>query len=215
VSFRSGNEQSIRIIPVAGRGSLEKAQSVVSAYPEIWSGTVLDVGCRDQALRQALEGLPVRYVGLDIRKPADVLADLDHGIPMAAGEADVVVALDVLEHTNTIHYVFDELCRVARRHIMIALPNQFDIGNRWATVLGRNRSGKYGLPLEPPSDRHRWLFPFEEARNFCRHRAHSVGWRVVDEAVMLGPRRRRIEPLVRMWPSLFAPDLVTHLVPRG
>jgi Sulfotransferase family len=124
-------------------------------------------------------------------------------------------ALDVLEHTNTIHYVFDELCRVARRHIVIALPNQFDIGNRWATVLGRNRSGKYGLPLEPPSDRHRWLFPFEEARNFCRHRAHAVGWRVVDEAVMLGPKRRRIEPLVRIWPSLFAPDLVTHLVPRG
>lgn len=215
MSFRPDNEHSIRILPVAGGGSLEKAKSVVSAYPGIWSGTVLDIGCRDQALRRALEGLSVRYVGLDVHQPADVLADLDRGIPMAAGEADVVVALDVLEHTNTIHYVFDELCRVARRHIVIALPNQFDIGNRWTTVLGRNRSRKYGLPLEPPSDRHRWLFPFEEARNFCRHRAHAVGWRVVDEAVMLGPKRRRIEPLVRMWPSLFAPDLVTHLVPRG
>jgi hypothetical protein len=215
MSFTPGNDRAIRILPVAGAGSLEKARSVVSAYPGIWSGTVLDVGCRDQALRQALEGLSDRYVGLDIRQPADVLADLDHGIPMATGEAEVVVALDVLEHTNNIHYVFDELCRVARCHIMIALPNQFDIGNRWATVLGRNRSGKYGLPLEPPRDRHRWLFPFEEARSFCRHRGHSVGWCVVDEAVMLGPRRRRLEPLVRTWPSLFAPDLVTHLVPRG
>jgi hypothetical protein len=32
---------------------------------------------------------------------------------------------------------------------------------------------------------------------------------------MLGPRRRRIEPLVRMLLSLFAPDLVTRLVPGG
>jgi hypothetical protein len=68
----------------------------VSAYPGNPEGSVLDVGCRDQALRQAPEGLSVRYVGLDI---------------------------------------------------VIALPNQFDIGNRWATVMGRNRSGKYGLPL--------------------------------------------------------------------
>jgi hypothetical protein len=134
---------------------------------------------------------------------------------MAAGEADVVVALDVLEHTNHIHYAFDELCRVARRHIVIALPNQFDFGNRWAIVRGRNRSAKYGLPLEPPSDRHRWLFPFEEARTFCRQRARSAGWSVVDEAVMLGPRRQRIEPLVRIRPTLFAPNLVTHLVPLG
>jgi hypothetical protein len=37
---------------------------------------------------------------------------------------------------------------------------------------------------------------------------------VVDEAVLVGPRRRRIEPLVRIWPGLLAPTLVTHLVPR-
>jgi hypothetical protein len=215
VSLGRDSGQLDRILPVAGRGSLEKAKSIVSAYPGIWSGTVLDVGCRNQVLRQALEGHSVRYVGLDIHQPADLLADLDDGIPMAADEADVVVALDVLEHTNTIHFVFDELCRVARRHIVIALPNQFDIGNRWATVRGRNRSGKYGLPLDPPNDRHRWLFPFDEARTFCRHRARLAGWRVVDEAVMLGPRRQRIEPLVRAWPSLFAPDLVTHLLPLG
>jgi hypothetical protein len=174
---------------------------------------VLDVGCRDQPLRQALEGHSARYVGLDIHPPADIIADLDERIPMADDGADVVVALDVLEHTNAIHHAFDELCRVARRHVVIALPNQFEIQDRWATIRGRNRSGKYGLPLDPPNDRHRWLFPFEEARIFCRHRAHAAGWRVVDEAVILGPKRSRIEPLVRSWPSLLAPDLVTHLAP--
>jgi hypothetical protein len=213
VELATSEDQRVRILPVAGRGALEKATSVVSAYPGIWIGTVLDAGCRSQALRQALEGHSVQYVGLDIHPPANLLADLDEGIPLADGEADVVVALDVLEHTNAIHYAFDELCRVARRHVVIALPNQFEIHDRLATVRGRNRSGKYGLPLDPPSDRHRWLFSFEEARTFCRYRAHSAGWRVVDEAVMVGPKRRRIEPLVRAWPSLLAPDLVAHLVP--
>jgi hypothetical protein len=133
----------------------------------------------------------------------------------APRKADVVVALDVLEHTNAIHRAFDELCRVARRHVIIALPNQYEIHDRWSTVRGRNRSGKYGLPLEPPSDRHRWLFTFEEARAFCRHRADSAGWRVVDEAVMVGPRRGRVQALVRMWPSLLGPTLLTHLMPEA
>jgi SAM-dependent methyltransferase len=205
----------MRILPVDGAGSLEKARSIVAAYPQIWSGTVLDVGCRDQMLRQALGAKGTRYVGLDIHPPADVVADLDEGIPMADGAADVVVALDVLEHTNAIHHAFDELCRVARHHVVIALPNQYQLHDRWATVRGRNRSGKFGLPLEAPPDRHRWLFPFEEARMFCRHRARCAGWCVVDEAVMVGPRRQRIARLVRMWPSLLAPDLVTHLVPAS
>jgi len=214
VALAPRKDQRVRVVRVGGAGSLEKAKSVVSAYPAIWTGTVLDAGCRSQALRQALHGHPVRYVGLDIRPPADVLADLDDGIPLDDAEADVVVALDVLEHTNTIHRVFDELCRVARHHVVITLPNQYEIHDRWSTVRGRSRSGKYGLPLEPPSDRHRWLFPFEEGRTFCRHRARAAGWRVVDEAVLVGPRRRRIEPLVRIWPGLLAPTLVTHLVPR-
>jgi rRNA maturation protein Nop10 len=144
-------EPDLRMLRVAGGGSLAKASSIVSAYPGIWRGTVLDAGCRSQALRQVLHGRPIQYVGLDIHPPADLLADLDDGIPMADGDADVVVALDVLEHTNAIHHAFDELCRVARRHVVIALPNQFDLQDRWATVRGRNRSGKYGLPLDLPA----------------------------------------------------------------
>jgi hypothetical protein len=71
------------------------------------------------------------------------LAELDDGIT-GDGEADLVVALDVLERTNAIHHAFDELCRLARRHVLIALPNQFDIHDRLVTVRGRKRSGKYG-----------------------------------------------------------------------
>jgi SAM-dependent methyltransferase len=215
VPFVSHKHESLRILRVHGGDSLAKTRAVVVAYPTIWHGTILDVGCRDQALGRALDAHSVEYVGLDIRPPADVVADLDDGIPMADGAVDVVVALDVLEHTNAIHFAFDEVCRVARHHVVIALPNQYELHDRWQTVRGRNRSGKFGLPLNPPDDRHRWLFPFDEARTFCRHRARAAGWRVVEEAVMIGRRRRLLEPLVRAWPTLLAPDLVTHLVPSS
>jgi SAM-dependent methyltransferase len=205
--------RSFGVVRVSGGSSLDKAEGIVAAFPGIWEGLVLDVGCRAGELRDALDGRPVSYLGLDRRPPADVVADLGDGIPLADGEADLVAALDVLEHVDGIHAAFGELCRVARRHIVIALPNAYVINARWRQLRG-DRGGKYGLPEEPPPDRHRWLFSLDDARRFCRHRAKVAGWRVVGEAVVVGPRRRRIEPLVRAWPNLLSQSLVTHLVPR-
>jgi hypothetical protein len=205
--------QSLAVIRVSGGSSFHKAAGIVTAFPEIWKGVVLDVGCRSKELEQALDGRPVRYLGLDVKSPAEIIADLNQGIPLPDREADVVVALDVLEHVDTIYDAFAELCRVARRHIVVSLPNAFVLDFRYRHLRGRV-SGKYGLPEEPPSDRHRWLFSLDDARRFCRHRAKLAGWRVVEEAVVVGPRRQRAEALVRTLPNLLSRSLVTHLTPR-
>jgi SAM-dependent methyltransferase len=210
-----GTYQSLDVVRLPGPGAAAKAAGIAAAFPEIWDGVVLDVGCRGRELQQALLGLPVRYRGLDLHPPADIVADLEEAIPVPDNDADVVVALDVLEHLDGIHDAFSELCRVARRHIVISFPNAYVLEQRWRQLRGRV-AGKYGLPEEPPSDRHRWHFPLSHARRFCRHRAELAGWTVVGEAVVVGPRRRRIERLVRAWPDLLSPTLVTHLVPtRG
>jgi hypothetical protein len=210
---REPDARPFSVIRLSGASSFDKAAGIVAAFPQIWDGVVLDVGCRGRELRQALEGRPVHYLGLDLSLPADIIADLNEGIPLADAEADLVVALDVLEHVDAIYGAFAELCRVARRHIVIALPNAFVVNLRWRQLRGRV-GAKYGLPKEPPSDRHRWLFSLNDARAFCRHRADLSGWRVAEEAVVVGPRRRRVEPLVRAWPNLLSPSLVTHLIPR-
>ena len=199
-------------IRVSGPTSLDKATGIVAAFPRIWEGMVVDVGCRRRELQQALGSQSVRYVGLDLYPPADIVSDVGEGIPLSDGEAEVVVALDVLEHLDDIYAGFADLCRVARRHVVITLPNAFVLDARLRALRGRV-GGKYGLPVEPPADRHRWLFSLEDARRFCGHRAELAGWRVLREAVLVGPRRRRIEPLVRAWPNLLSPSLVVHLVP--
>jgi Methyltransferase domain len=200
------------VIRVAGGTSSQKAAGIVTAFSGIWHGLILDVGCRNKELREALDGRSVRYLGLDVKPPADVIADLNHEIPLPDGEADTVVALDVLEHVDAIYDAFAELCRVARRHVVISLPNAFVLDSRYRHLRGRV-SGKYGLPEEPPGDRHRWLFSLDDARRFCRHRAKMAGWCVAEEAVLVGPRRQRMEALVRALPNLLSPRLVTHLVP--
>ncbi len=152
---------------------LGKFHGIVHAFPDIWTGRILDVGCRSGNLREVLHqhNEPVEYCGLDLYPPADVIADLEKGLPFKGKEFDVVVALDVLEHTDDIHKAFDEICRVARQFAVITLPNAYELKGRIKFLLGQRISGKYGLPVEKPADRHRWLFSFDEARNFVRVRA--------------------------------------------
>ncbi|GBC84986.1 hypothetical protein HRbin11_01426 [bacterium HR11] len=189
-----------------------KFRGVVAIFRHIWTGSVLDVGCRSGRLREAHEQVSsnIDYVGLDLYPPADVIGDLEKGLPFPDAAFDIVVALDVLEHTNDIYKSFDELCRCARRFVVISLPNAYEIRGRLKFLLGMRLSGKYGLPIEPPKDRHRWIFSLNEAREFVRRRAEKRGFVVRDEGCLIGPRRFFLgSALVGRLPNLFCP---TYLV---
>ena len=164
----------------------------MDAFPAIWRGGVLDMGCRSGLLKTALEqrrSLDVRYTGVDLRFPAQIVADLNQNLPFVERAFDVVVALDVLEHTDDLHGAFDELCRVAKNYVVLMLPNGYELKGRIKFVFGFPLSGKYGLPVEPPGDRHRWLFSFTEAREFVRVRGARNGFSVRKEGCLMGPQR--------------------------
>ena len=101
----------------------------------------------------------------------DKVANIEDGLPFADGEFDAVVALDLLEHTNNIWFAFDELVRVARRQVVIVLPNVYHWSSRVRFFLGREMD-KYALPAQSIVDRHRWLPSYVSARRFL-HRAGS------------------------------------------
>ncbi|TAK34599.1 MAG: class I SAM-dependent methyltransferase [Saprospiraceae bacterium] len=151
-----------------------KARYVWQKYQSILTGSILDVGADEQHLKQYL-GNGAKYWGIGLGGHPDQQVDLEkEDIPFPDDSFDCVLCLDVLEHLENIHVVFDELCRVTRRYVIILLPNA------WSSFYKMLLFGDYqleqpmkfyGLPIECPEDRHKWFFSADEAEKFIVHRA--------------------------------------------
>ena len=154
----------------------QRAQYTWLKYQSILRGrSILDVGADRCFLKQWLDP-DARYWGIGVGGEPDQQFDLESGpLPFADGAYDVVLCLDVLEHLEGIHRVFDELCRVSRQHVIVSLPNCLGFLWQVLTRFGMETDDRlmkyYGLPDEPPADRHRWFFDAVEAEQFVRRRA--------------------------------------------
>jgi hypothetical protein len=180
-----------------------KAKYVWLKYQSILHGRkILDVGADECHLKQCLDEM-ASYWGIGLDGHPDQELDLEQGIiPFPNNSFDCVLCLDVLEHLEHIHHIFDECCRVAREHVILSLPNPLGIVyNRLR--FGDYRPGKftkfYGLPLEPPPDRHRWFFSYEEAEKFVLYRAGLNKMRVLQmEPERMSDESTRWKRLARM-----------------
>lgn len=151
-----------------------KAKYVWLKYQSILTGSILDVGADECHLKQYL-GNDVKYWGIGIGGHPDQQVDLEkEKVPFPDNSFDCVLCLDVLEHLDNIHEVFDELCHIARRYVIISLPNAWSIFYNML-LFGDYQLGTamkfYGLPLERPEDRHKWFFSIDEAEKFIVYRA--------------------------------------------
>jgi SAM-dependent methyltransferase len=154
----------------------ERQAFLIAQFGPLLAGSVLDVGCD----RKELKGLlapGTRYMGIDVSEEADLTINLDQGaLPFADGSFKAIVCLDVLEHLDRIHFVLDELLRVAASYIIISLPNAWFSNKR---MFFTDRSSKfYGLSPAPPPDRHRWFFNISEAANFLWAKTEGKARRV-------------------------------------
>ncbi len=156
-----------------------KASWIARTFAPVLRGRILDVGCDEGRLRHEIQDPSARYIGLDVNPGADVVLDLDLGdLPFEDRAFDCVLCTDVLEHLTRPHEVFDELCRVSADTVIVSLPNS--VRSLLLAILegGEGRLKHYGLPAEPPADRHKWFFGFEDAASFVRERAERVGMRI-------------------------------------
>lgn len=159
-----------------------KARYVWQKYKPLLNGRILDVGADECHLKQYLPK-NVEYVGIGLGGHPDRHIDLEkEKIPFEDSSFNCVLCLDVLEHLENIHEAFDELCRVTKRNVIISLPNPWNsLWNSWQN--GDEQPGQalkfYGLPLEKPSDRHKWFFSAEEAEIFIQHRAKKNQMRII------------------------------------
>lgn len=131
--------------------------------------SVLDLGCRDQELKKYLHHT-IKYQGIDFEFSDGVIGhNLEEGIPFDDSSFDVVFALDVLEHLENIHFLIEEIKRVAKKEIIIAIPNLYYYRFRFKYLFGKELSGKYTLFLHKTLDRHRWITSFNNAKILMEH----------------------------------------------
>ncbi len=154
------------------------------------SSKLLDVGCYNADLKKHLTD-NISYTGIDIAGKPDIFINLDEidKLPFEDNHFDTVICADVLEHLENIHLIFDELCRVSKKYIIITLPNAYAVipefikGKKYAqNIEKRLQYGKYskfyGLPYEKPADRHRWFFAFDESVDFLNYRAKKFDFKI-------------------------------------
>jgi len=162
-----------------------KAHYVYLKYQPILVGNILDVGADQCYLKEHL-GNKVNYIGIGLSSDKlDLKIDFEKKpLPYKNNLFDVVLCCDVLEHLDNIHEIFDELCKVSKKYVIISLPNAHK--SFWSYLIHGNYKGHqhqhlkfYGLPLEKPDDRHKWFFSTEEAKKFIQYRAEKNNMEIV------------------------------------
>jgi 2-polyprenyl-3-methyl-5-hydroxy-6-metoxy-1,4-benzoquinol methylase len=141
------------------------------------SKNVLDVGCDVNSLKKILGE---KVTGVDLYGAPDIKIDFEKEklARFGARQFDFVVCTEVLEHLDNFHEMVDELFRVARRYVLVSLPNSLSIFTKWNIVF-HDRAGKfYGLPFKKPGDRHRWFFGYKDVDRFFEHYTRRTDWTI-------------------------------------
>jgi SAM-dependent methyltransferase len=110
----------------------------------VGEGTVLDAGCGEGAIGLLLAKKKIASTGIDLSYPniekaqqqAQELGVADYAsytqgdaekLPFPDASFDTVISSHVLEHLPSFDAGWQELCRVARKRIIVALPTGFNL----------------------------------------------------------------------------------------
>jgi len=170
-----------------------RSRFVLDRFGGYLRDSVLDVGCFEAPLRSLLGG--DRYTGIDIVGSPDLIVDLDRAValPFQDGSFATTICIDVLEHLDSFHTIFDELFRVSRNYVIVSLPNCWSLA-RGKIARGRGAFSHYGLPFEKPVDRHKWFFNVTQILSFLDTKAHDLGVPITELVVLEKPRN----PIIRI-----------------
>lgn len=140
--------------------------------------TVLDVGCRSGILKKYLPS-KLEYFGNDLISGANVhyvgdIMDIDFD-----RRFDCVFALDILEHVDMLHDLFDKLVSLSNESLIVSLPNTYDLKSRYKFVIKGHLGGKYKFSGLNSLDRHRWLMSYDEIYHFFQVKASQYDMDVV------------------------------------
>lgn len=174
---------------------VDRSQFVFEEFSRCFGQSILDIGCHEAPLRSMLKG--IRYTGVDLYGNPDIHLNLEETekLPFADGDFECVLCIETLEHLDNFHKMFDEAIRCTSKYAVISLPNCWRDA-RVPIERGRGHFAHYGLPPEPPPDRHKWFFNLSQARDFFVEKA-TVSRLELEEIVIVESPRPMILRMAR------------------
>lgn len=163
----------------------------IAAAREMLSGlnirSALDVGCRDCAARNALP-VDAEYFGCDLfQNPAGTVTYVGDIMSLKLDRRfDSVIALDVIEHVDDPHALMDRLVEITDKHLLVSLPNIFDLRHKLMFMFRNTLGGKYQFGVENTLDRHRWVMNHDEILAFLSHFAEKHAMRMSTRNLRVG-----------------------------
>lgn len=99
--------------------------------------SALDIGSGRDMKEKFIKEFFTKYISLDI-KNADINQDisLKSKIPLKDNSVDIVIMSNILEHLADPLPIIYEANRVAKKYIMIGLPNEYPLDSRLFTLFG-------------------------------------------------------------------------------
>lgn len=175
---------------------------------------VLDIGCGDGYLLEALRQKGALVSGIDIseegarkcrQKGIEVaVADISlEKAPFQDKTFDTVILLDILEHVYDPDPLLEKAIRLSKKHIIISVPNFNSLPARIQVLFGRVPENNH------PHKGHIYWFNYRVLMGLLRHRKLKVEdarfntiW---EKKPLVGPVTRM---LCRRFPTLFALSFV-------
>ncbi|NBB80755.1 MAG: methyltransferase domain-containing protein [Verrucomicrobia bacterium] len=160
----------MRIHNVTFNGRQARSQFLFDQYRTSFQTSVLDIGCYEAPIRTIIDA-SVEYTGVDIVGDPDIELNLEECdcLPFQDSSYHTVICIKVLEHLDCLHRIMDELFRVAKKEVIVSLPNCWNSA-RTPIARGSGTIAHYGLPLERPVDRHKWFLSVTDITEFfCQY----------------------------------------------
>jgi ubiquinone/menaquinone biosynthesis C-methylase UbiE len=100
-------------------------KKALESLPKKKGGVCLDVGCGARLYKELVESCGYAYDGMDIKPLPGVTEGDAHNLPYPDKSFDLVLCIDVLEHTQMPEKVLSEIKRVTNEFgfIIIHVPN--------------------------------------------------------------------------------------------
>ena len=196
--------------------SLNRNEFVANKLGNLNGEKILDIGCRDKIFKKYLKG-NFKYKGIDY-KPDNLNNDVDdkefinHNLELGLpndSNYDIINALDVLEHLENIHNLFQEIFKKSNKKIVIALPNMGYYKFRLKFLFKGEISEKYIFHKNIVQDRHKWIPNYKSIMEFIEENTPAE-WKLTKFNFIAERKKKYAFYYIEKFLSKFLPGLFVY-----